>query len=83
MMLRLPTVLLLGAGPRCRIWIPVPVILLWPFWLLGWMVWAPARLLHPERAHALRAGLILVAQLSGLKVDLKTTDGTRIRLRFV
>jgi hypothetical protein len=79
----LPSVLLVGVGPKRRIWIPLPVILLWPLWMLGWVVWAPARLLHPERARALRAGLILLAQLSGLELDVDTADGTRIRLRFV
>jgi hypothetical protein len=79
----LPAVLLVGVGSRRRIWIPVPVILLWPFWLLGWVVWAPARLLRPAWAHALRCGLILVARLSGLELDVDTTDGTRIHLRFV
>jgi hypothetical protein len=59
------------------------VILLWPFWLLGWVLWAPARLLRLEGAHSLRAGLILLAQLSGLALDVDTTDGTRIHLRFV
>lgn len=78
----LPTLLLVGVGPR-RIWIPVPMILLWPFWLLGWVVWAPARLLRPEWAQRLRAGLTLMTQLSGLEVDVETTDGTRIRLRLV
>jgi hypothetical protein len=79
----LPAVLLVGAGRRRRIWIPVPVILLWPFWLLGWVVWAPARLLRLDWAHALRAGLVFLAQLSGLELDVETKDGTRIRLRFV
>ena len=79
----LPTLLLVGAGPRRRIWIPVPLFLLWPFWLLGWVVWAPARLLRPEWANALRLGLILLAQLSGLVLHVDTTDGTRIHFRFV
>ena len=79
----LPSVLLVGAGPRRRIWIPVPVILLWPFWLLGWAVWVPTRLMLPERAHALRAVLILLAQLSGLRLDVDAKDGTRIHLRFI
>jgi hypothetical protein len=79
----LPAVLLVGAGPRRRIWIPVPVILLWPIWLLAWVVWAPARLASAEWADRLRAFLILLAQLSGTHVDVDAADGTRIRLRFV
>jgi hypothetical protein len=79
----LPSVLLVGAGRRRRIWIPVPVILLWPFWLLGWVVWAAARLLRRPWAHALRAGLTVLAQLSGLQLHAESTDGTRIHLRFI
>ena len=79
----LPTFLLVDVGSRRRIWIPLPVILLWPFWLLGWAVWAPAWLLRLDWAPSLRAGLILLAQLSGLSMDVDTTDGTRIHLRFV
>ena len=81
----LPTVLWVGVDSRRRIWIPVPVFLLWPFWLLSWVVWLrlPARLLIPQWAHALRTGLILLAQLSGLVLDVDTQHGTRIHLRFV
>ena len=79
----LPTLLLVGAGSRRRIWIPLPVILLWPLWLLGWVIWAPARLLRLEWSHPLHAGLILLAQLSGLELNVDTSDGTRIHLRFV
>jgi hypothetical protein len=79
----LPAVLLVGAGPRRRLWIPVPVILLWPFWLLAWVAWAPARLARAEWAERLRAVLILLAQLSGTVVDVKAKDGSHVRLRFV
>ena len=79
----LPAVLLVGAGTRRRIWIPVPVILLWPIWLLAWMVWAPARLTGARWADALRGALILLAQLSGTVLDIDARDGTHIRLRFV
>ena len=79
----LPTLLLVGVGRRRRISLPVPLILLWPFWLLGWVAWAPARLLRHEWAHALRYGLVVLAQLSGLRLNVDTTDGKRINLRFV
>ena len=78
----LPSLLLIGVGSR-RLWIPLPFVLLWPFWLLGWVVWAPARLLRLERAQTLRLGLILLAQLSGVQIDVDTADGKRIRLRFI
>jgi len=79
----LPGMLLIGAGARRRIWIPVPVIVLWPLWLLGWVVWAPARLLRRPWAPVLGGGLIALAQLSGLRLDLDARDGTRIHLRFI
>ena len=79
----LPSLLLVGVGSRTRVWIPLPTILLWPFWLLGWVVWAPAWLLRLERAQTLRMGLIFLAQLSGVRIDVDTSDGTHIHLRFV
>jgi hypothetical protein len=79
----LPSLLLVGAGSRRRIWIPLPVILLWPFWLLGWVLWLPARLLSVRWGHAMRHGLVLLARLSGLRMDVDTADGKRIHVRFV
>lgn len=78
-----PSLLLVDVGSRRRIWIPLPLILLWPFWLLGWLAWLPARLLRLESARVLRTGLVLLAQIPGLELDVHTTDGTRIHLRFV
>jgi hypothetical protein len=77
-----PAVLLIGAGTRRRIWFPLPVILLWPFWLLGWVVWLPARALLPRQAHLLRTVLIVSTQLSGLRMDVDTKDGPHIHLHF-
>jgi hypothetical protein len=79
----LPTLLMIDLGARRKLWIPLPLILLWPFWLLGWVIWAPARILRLRWADALQAGLILPTQLSGLRLDVDTADGTRIHLRFV
>jgi hypothetical protein len=78
-----PCFVLVGVGAKRLIWIPVPLILLWPFWLFGWAVWAFAWMLRVEREHDLRMGLTLLAQLTGLRMDVDTTDGTHIHLRFV
>jgi hypothetical protein len=79
----LPTLLLVGSGRQGRIWIPLPVIVLWPFWLLGWGVWGAAWLLRLGWARALREGLVLLAQLSGLVLHVDTADGRSVHLRFV
>ena len=79
----LPSFLLIDVGTKRRIWLPLPTILLWPFWLLGWVIWAPARLLRLKLADRLHAGLVLLAQLSGLSIDVDTADGTKVHLRFV
>lgn len=79
----LPSLLLFGAGARRRVWIPLPVVLFWPVWLLAWAVWVPARVLGTEWAHSLRAALTLLARLSGLRLDVDAADGTRIHLRFL
>ena len=47
------------------------------------MVWAPAALLRLRLAEKLRLGLTLMAQVSGLSIDVDSADGTRIHLRFV
>ena len=79
----IPTFLLLGIGERRRFWIPLPLFLLWPFWLLGWLVWMPARLIRARWEPALRTGLMVGAHLGGLRIDVDASDGTRIHLRFV
>lgn len=79
----IPTLLLFGIGQRRRFWIPLPFFLLWPFWLLGWLVWLPAWLIRIRWEPALRMGLMTIAQLGGLRVDVDAADGTRIHLRFV
>jgi len=79
----IPTLLLFGIGQRRRFWIPLPLFLLWPFWLLGWLAWLPAWLIRAHWEPALRVGLMTIAQLGGLRVDVDAADGTRIHLRFV
>jgi len=80
----LPAFLLVGVGHGRRVWIPLPFFLLWPFWLLGWVVWFVLAFLRVPQAKALRMALVLGANLSGLRVDVEPRDGSgRIRLRLL
>jgi len=79
----LPSFLLIGAGNPRRVWIPIPVFLFWPFWLLGWIVWLPVAITGMRWAKPLRMTLILMTQLSGTKVDVDTTSGDHVHLRMV
>ncbi len=79
----LPSLLLIRFRNPRRLWIPVPVLLLWPLWLVGWVVWV---VLWPT---GLRAGyylwtvLVSATQLSGLEVDVDSRDGTSIHFRLL
>lgn len=77
----LPVLLLVGAGHPRRVWIPVPLFLLWPFWILGWIVWLPVAVTGVRWARSLRMGLMMMAHLSGLRVDVDTAKGDHIHLR--
>ncbi|UCH85478.1 MAG: hypothetical protein JSW50_07265 [Candidatus Latescibacterota bacterium] len=78
----LPTLLLVGAGQNRRVWIPIPVLILWPFWILGWVVWLPVAIAGARCAKPLRMALIIMAQLSGLRIDVDSKDG-KIQLRII
>jgi hypothetical protein len=79
----LPALLLVAVGGRRRVWIPLPAFLLWPVWLLGWVVWLALRLLRVPWERPLRAALALAAGLSGLRVDIDTSGGEHIHLRAI
>jgi hypothetical protein len=80
----LPALLLVGIGHHRRVWLPFPVFLVWPFWLLGWVVWAVFRGLRVPYEKSLKMALVMGAQLSGLRVDLESgTDGGRIHVRMI
>jgi hypothetical protein len=76
----LPMLLLLGIGKRRRFWLPLPVILLWPLWLLGWIVWLPLWLLGISWGRVLRQALVLPTHFSGLRMDIDTTNGQNIHV---
>jgi hypothetical protein len=79
----IPTLLLIGAGKHRRIWLPLPMFLLWPFWLLGWLVWLPLWVIRLRAEVGIRAALLTLGRLSGTLVDVEARDGTRIYFRFI
>ena len=79
----LPALVLVGIGRRRRFWIPVPAFLLWPFWLVGWLVWLVFRVFGFPWAQMLRQALLLGVHLSGVQVDIDSADGDRIYIRMI
>lgn len=79
----LPVLMLIGVGERHRFWIPLPMILLWPFWLLGWVIWLPLWVLRTRSAEMLRIALQMGGQLSGLRIDVDTVDGEHVHIRLI
>lgn len=65
--------------------IPVPLFLLWPAALVGWLVVATTprdRRRDPEALAArVRVGLAAFKALSGLRVDVASADGHRVKVR--
>jgi len=72
-----------GAGNPNRVWIPVPLVLLWPFWILAWVVWLPVAIAGARWARPLRMTLIMMTQLSGVRIDIDSASGDHVHLRMV
>jgi hypothetical protein len=80
----LPVLMLVGlGGGRRRFWLPLPTVLVWPFWLLGWLAWGVSWALRAHWQGALRSALVMGAQLSGLRVDVDSADGHHFHLRLI
>jgi hypothetical protein len=79
----LPAFLLIGVGENRRFWIPLPLVLLWPFWLLGWLLWIVLLILGIPWAKPLKVALQLAANLSGFRVDVDTADGEHVHVRMI
>ncbi len=79
----LPALVLVGTGGRRRFWIPIPAFVLWPLWLLGWLVWSVFRICRFPWAAMLREALLLGTHLSGVRLDIDSADGTRIHIRMI
>ena len=79
----IPAVVLIGVGTTRRIWIPLPVFLLWPFWALAWMLWAPIRWLQIPGHRRLWLALALSGRMSGLSLDVQSSSGQRVQIRMI
>jgi hypothetical protein len=66
-----------------RLWLPLPFFLIWPFWVLAWLIWLIITLFN--RAAALKIAVIqmMLWKLRGLTVDVNAQDGTQIYFRFI
>jgi len=66
--------------------IPVPLFLLWPAALVGWLmvVASPKAGRRDPQALAarIRVGLVAFNALSGLRVDVESADGHRVKVRI-
>lgn len=79
----LPAFTLVGVGTRRRLWIPLPVLLLWPLWPVGWLAWLALWALRNDKRERWRLFLNGAAHLSGLRLHLETRSGQRIEVRVV
>ena len=83
-----PTLLIVGVG-RCHgLPLPLPLFLLWPFLLLGWLVfgigWLVTRSWRTEPALAGMYGVLtLWPHLRGLRVDARPQRGSGVRICIV
>lgn len=77
----LPALILVRTGRGRRLWIPLPTILLWPIWVLAWVVWAFSLALRLTWEKPLRMVLLLCLHLSGIRIDIQSNDGPHFHVR--
>jgi hypothetical protein len=84
-----PAIVLIGIGRQRRIPLPLPAFLLWPFAFLAWYVLTIARLAfsHDLRVSrklpCVRTILYSYANLSGLRIDVRSHDGSGVYVRMI
>lgn len=84
-----PVLLIVAVGRSKRFPIPFPVILLWPFVLLGWILLGIVWFFLPKRSSAARFVLIVIEaigcfwHLSGLKIDITSHDETGVYILII
>ena len=74
-----PAVALLGVGPG-PLWVPIPLILLWPFFLLALAIGGLVEAIARGTLRGTRALGLAFWHLHGLKVDVRSATGTRVFL---
>jgi hypothetical protein len=87
----MPALLIIGIGGRSRrlFPLPLPVFLLWPLVLFALaLVWLAERLLRlsgadPSWLRAAKVGLLAFFHLSGFRIEVESSDGTRLRVLLV
>jgi hypothetical protein len=80
----LPVWMLIGVGQDRRIWIPLPFFLLWPFWLLGWILWLFMKAARAPQEKVLRLVLMLGTQMSGTIIEIDSkNDDSHIHIRMM
>jgi hypothetical protein len=76
--------MLIGIGKARRLWVPMPLILLWPLWLLGCFVWLIMRAIGLPHEKTFKLALVMATQLSGLRIDVDSdNDDSKFHLRMV
>ena len=84
-----PFFLLLGIGKQARFPLPIPIVLLGPFVLVGWALLFLVGLFLPPGSRPgrivrfARVALTLTMRLSGLKINVTTADGTALYFWFI
>jgi hypothetical protein len=87
----MPALLVIGIGGRSRriFPLPLPVFLLWPLVLFALaLVWLAERLISlsgadPSWLRAAKTGLLAFFHLSGFRIEVESSDGTRLRVLLV
>lgn len=84
----IPALLLLGVGWQRRLPIPIPLFLLWPLAFLAVAATGAVQLARRTTRPAAETPLVpppleALFQLSGLRVDVRTRDGTGVLVWFI
>jgi hypothetical protein len=84
----IPAIGLVQIGRKRWVPLPLPLFLLWPLLLVGWLLLEGVRLLVPRGSaaalslEAARLGFLTLFHLSGLRVDVQSADGAKVRFRL-
>ena len=79
----LPGLVIIDVAGERRIWIPLPVFLLWPLWGLGWLLWLLMRLIRIPGRRRLWLFLALSGRLSGARLGIRSAAGPHVRVRMI